>query len=53
MPMASANAQPMGTLSQIPVTPSGVALAYLLSATRVPSDAMVSTTDIWGWLTAR
>lgn len=30
MPMASASAQPIGTLSQMPVTPSGVARADVL-----------------------
>ena len=53
MPMASASAQPMGTLTQMPVTPSGVADSSYASATRVPSDAMVRMTDICGWLTAR
>ena len=46
MPMASASAQPIGTLSQMPVNPSGVAESRWASATRVPSEAMVRMTDI-------
>ena len=53
-PSASARNQPMGTAHQIPTTPkNGTAERAYASATRVPSDTTVRTTDMPGFPSAR
>ena len=50
----SANSHPMGTETQMPVTPiHGTADKRYASATRVPREMTVSTTDIPGRFIAR
>ena len=47
------SAQPIGMAIQIPATPSAVAEKRYASATRMPSEMTVRTTDISARLTAR